>query len=500
MRSATAHQDAYVRSLGLLLSIAAATACSEAPAPSNGRGVLLVVMDAWRYDRLDDREITLNLTGHADRWVSFSNAWSTAPQKIPAHASILTGCDPLLAQRPRIGGWHLPAALPRLPLEFMADGWTTAAFADHPYISGLPGFEVGFRDFVPVGGEDLRRPERGWSGVGKRFAQWARELAPDEDWFAYVHMNDLERLWQTGPEELKRRIKPHPEREFVPARGDSAKIFYAVPPSRWREGFTLADYEVWCDTQLAWVDLQLERIFVEVLEPGGWSDRTTVVLVGSYGIDFGEAGRLVASGTLSDVDLHVPLLIRPAPQLGIATGRTIDPTVSLVDVAPTLIDLYGLPIPAGMGGVSLVPLLRGERSSVRSYAHASHAIYPGWAVFDERHSYRFAQMDRLESWTGKPPPSPGAPRSPPREVLEDRSRDPDPARRGTVANREVADAMRAARDEKWRRNVLLQKLLHHSELGLTIELAAKELELLHELEDELGWFELPEYRKVPDTP
>ena len=149
--------------------------------------------------------------------------------------------------------------------------------------------------------------------------------------------------------------------------------------------------------------------------------------------------------------------------------------------------------------MSLVPLLRSERSSVRSYAYASHAIYPGWAVFDERYSYRVAYMDRLESWTGKPPPPLGAPRSPPIEVLEDRSRDPDPARRSTVANRQVADAMRAARDETWRRNVLLQKLLHHSELGLTLELTARELELLHELEDELGWLELPNLN-TPDTP
>ena len=116
-----------------------------------------------------------------------------------------------------------------------------------------------------------------------------------------------------------------------------------MPSSSWRPDLTLAEYEIWYDQELAWLDRQVNRIFVEVLGPTGWLEHTTFVLVGSYGLGFGESDRLVASGTLSDVDLHVPLLIQPAPDLGIETGQTIGATVSLLDLAPTLLDLYDLP-------------------------------------------------------------------------------------------------------------------------------------------------------------
>ena len=44
-------------------------------------------------------------------------------------------------------------------------------------------------------------------------------------------------------------------------------------------------------------------------------------------------------------------------------GTVSDALVLNIDIAPTLIDLVGLPVPEGIDGISLAPLLRGERPS-----------------------------------------------------------------------------------------------------------------------------------------
>jgi arylsulfatase A-like enzyme len=55
--------------------------------------------------------------------------------------------------------------------------------------------------------------------------------------------------------------------------------------------------------------------------------------------------------------LRVPLIARGP---GIKAGVTPDQFVANIDLAPTFLDLAGLPIPASMQGRSLAPLLRGE--------------------------------------------------------------------------------------------------------------------------------------------
>jgi arylsulfatase A-like enzyme len=47
-------------------------------------------------------------------------------------------------------------------------------------------------------------------------------------------------------------------------------------------------------------------------------------------------------------------------------GHPIDALASQVDLLPTLLDLVGATLPAGLDGASLLPLLEGTQSSVRS--------------------------------------------------------------------------------------------------------------------------------------
>jgi len=82
---------------------------------------------------------------------------------------------------------------------------------------------------------------------------------------------------------------------------------------------------------------------------------------------------------------------------GFHGGRVIDALVSHIDIYPTLMELAGIEPPGFLQGVSLLPLVRGESTSVREAIFAGmtwHAAYePQRAIRTERFKYvrRFGQ-------------------------------------------------------------------------------------------------------------
>lgn len=102
--------------------------------------------------------------------------------------------------------------------------------------------------------------------------------------------------------------------------------------------------------EVAWIDSQLARVMA-TLEATGLAATTTVVLTGDHGEEFGEHGG-TAHGDLYVEDLHVPLVIAGP---GARPGAVVDTPVGLVDVAPTVTELLGLPVPAAFDGDSLLP-------------------------------------------------------------------------------------------------------------------------------------------------
>lgn len=89
------------------------------------------------------------------------------------------------------------------------------------------------------------------------------------------------------------------------------------------------------------------------------ADDTVVVFSSDNGYYLGEHG-LGDKRSAYEESIRVPLLVR-YPKLGpAAAGRTVDLMALNVDVAPTFLDLAGVPVPAEVQGRSLRPLLAGE--------------------------------------------------------------------------------------------------------------------------------------------
>ncbi|MFT5732048.1 MAG: arylsulfatase A-like enzyme [Planctomycetota bacterium] len=417
-----------------------------------GQGVLVIAIDGLRWDHTSlagyDRNTTPFLAKLADQGISFSDAWSATPSLVGSHLALLSGSDPSLAQPPTSfrraqdpesreeEAWFVPEDLPLLGALFLSKGWNTAAFVDDPMIAELRGFSAGFRSFVEFGGDPLKEERSiGVFGVGGRFVRWVNKRPLDEDWFAYLHMHDLERTWTPagnvtktrGVEEATANWLPRQELRYSPPLGVTEPLFHVLPPSRASviHGITMGQYELRYDRGLRALDANLARI-IGHMDEFGRADEVTVVIVGSFGTELGEHGLYLQAGLAEEEDLRVPLVIRPsaalrkklgweAPSDG-APGRTSEALASLLDVAPTLVDLFDLPATGRMQGLPLSPAMTGKNEGVRRRLFASAPMCAGSAVVEKGGVLTLYRPDRIpqslrRSWGIGPPVADGTPGS-----------------------------------------------------------------------------------------
>lgn len=109
---------------------------------------------------------------------------------------------------------------------------------------------------------------------------------------------------------------------------------------------------------LAGVDENVGRLLAR-LEELQLADRTVVIFTSDNGFYLGEHG-LGDKRSAYEESIRIPLLIRD-PRLGdAARGKVVDALALNIDLAPTLLDLAGVPIPPQMQGRSWRPLLTGQ--------------------------------------------------------------------------------------------------------------------------------------------
>jgi hypothetical protein len=88
----------------------------------------------------------------------------------------------------------------------------------------------------------------------------------------------------------------------------------------------------------------------------GLAGRTVLIVSSDHGEGFGEHGIYHHNKALYEVMVHVPLMI----ELPGLAPRTVDHHVALMDLGPTILQLFGLPVPGSWMGESLVPMLAGD--------------------------------------------------------------------------------------------------------------------------------------------
>jgi arylsulfatase A-like enzyme/Tfp pilus assembly protein PilF len=353
--------------------------------------ILLISIDTTRADRLgcygDPRGATPNLDRWAAAGVVFDNAVTPAPITLPAHTSLLTGLLPMHHGVRDNGIYRVPGDVPTLAATLTQAGYQTAAVVGSTILDRQYGLNRGFQRYDdPVGRAGLAIAERNAGAVTDAAIAAAGSLR--KPFFLVAHYFD-----------------PHAAYE---------------PPPPFSARFESDLYE----GEIAYVDEQIGRLRV-ALEGLGLLDGTLVAIVSDHGESLGEHGEATHGVFLYQATLRVPLIVvAPGRWPG---GKRVGSVASLIDVAPTLLDLAGQSVPAGLDGRSLAPAVAGGSVGPRQIPVESEFGYNsyGWAPL-------VGLTDGALKWIGAPEPE-----------LYDLTSDPHERRNLAAERAGEADGLRA---------------------------------------------------------
>ena len=108
------------------------------------------------------------------------------------------------------------------------------------------------------------------------------------------------------------------------------------------------------DSEILHVDRELSRLIAEV--DARFSRDVVIAISADHGEEFRDHGGVYHGSTLFDEQVHVPLIVRVP---GLRPGRFAAP-VEVIDIAPTLLETVGAPVPASMRGRDLRALALGK--------------------------------------------------------------------------------------------------------------------------------------------
>jgi arylsulfatase A-like enzyme len=127
------------------------------------------------------------------------------------------------------------------------------------------------------------------------------------------------------------------------------------------------------------------------LKKSGQFDNTIIIFSSDHGLAIGSHGLMGKQNVYED-GMKAPLIFAGP---GIPQGKT-DALVYLHDIYPTVCDLSGAKIPAGLDGRSLAPVIAGKRSGVRDSLFTSYQKVQR-AVRDDRWKLiRYPQINKSQ--------------------------------------------------------------------------------------------------------
>jgi uncharacterized sulfatase len=141
---------------------------------------------------------------------------------------------------------------------------------------------------------------------------------------------------------------------------------------------------------ISFLDAQAGRI-LDALERLRLADNTIVVFVSDHGYHLGELGQWMKM-SLFERSARNPLVVAGP---GIARGASTR-TVELLDLYPTLGDLAKLPLPAGLEGRSLTPLLKNPKAAWNrpAFTQVTRGGQPGFMGYTVRtEKWRYIEWD-----------------------------------------------------------------------------------------------------------
>ena len=408
---------------------------AQPSAPRRAPNVLFFMTDDQRQDALSAYGNPILKTPNMDRigagGVRFEQAFVTNALCAPSRASILTGLyshahgvitngdGPTFRNQPglrdetltfpellRQAGWHTGLVgkwhIPSWPTGF--DQWVIlpgqGAYHDPEMIAN--GMRVQMRGHVEdaVGDQALaflrHRPK------DRPFALLCQFKAPHRNWSPAARFADaFADVTVPLPRTFEDRLEGRPEavRKAVMAIADMPDFADRVPASLPREERMRRNLEILLKNYyrvLLGVDENVGRV-LDALDKEGLAENTVVIYTSDNGFFLGEHG-LFDKRLMYEPSIRVPMLVRLPGRVkpGAVDAQHI---VLNVDVAPTVLELCGVPAPASMHGRSWLPLFDGAPAAPWRDAFLYEFYeYPGVHCVRKNRGVRTARYKLIHFW------------------------------------------------------------------------------------------------------
>ena len=362
--------------------------------------VVLITVDSLRNDAWADSAQRSAQCPHladlAREGILFTQAISNGPRTASSFPAILASTYPLVSLERGIPSWSTSWAE-----ALRARGYTTASFnPDNPYLGREQGYDKGFDYFL-----DFWEKPQSPAGTAKGGSgSWARAKKTFQDslgrrslpalLFFQTLIHGQRSLFLDGErttEEALCWISRHGDAPFftwlhymdvhypyLPKLGRrltlqsmrylAAFIAACLGSNRYPARLARELYQ----QRVCRVDALIGR-FVAGLGNLGLSGETVVIVTSDHGEMFGEHHGFTHGPQPYDELLRVPLILRiPGIEGPIRIGRQ----VSLLDLAPTILELLGIETPATFSGTSFLKLIRDGENAEEGYVF-SEASHPG---------------------------------------------------------------------------------------------------------------------------
>jgi arylsulfatase A-like enzyme len=369
----------FLRHVPAAASVPLAAFALSAPLTQSSRpNVILIISDQFRWDCLGANgrtplTLTPNLDAMAGQGTNFANAITNQPVCAPSRATLFTSLYPT-----QHGVWHNGPGLgpehATIANAFRNAGYTSN-YVGKWHLAPVDSTDPMQRGPVPRqyrGGFDdfwegcnvlelTSHPYEGsiWTGAGQEI-KFANRYRVD---FLTDRVVSFLRQPARQPFFLViSYLEPHFQNDcncFVAPTGEADKYRNAfVPPDL---SFFPGDWQAQLPDYygcIASVDENVGRLRRE-LDALNLTANTVVALTSDHGCHFRTRNaEYKRSGHESSI--HVPLVVT-GPRFN--HGRTVSQLVSHLDLAPTLLDAAGVPVPGSMKGRSAMPLVEGAATA-----------------------------------------------------------------------------------------------------------------------------------------
>jgi len=296
---------------------------------------VLVILDTLRADHLGcygrDPSPSPNLDAFARRSFVFDHMASASVHTFGTHTALFRSLYPTFAVQ--AGEAAMKADFPSLPGLLKSGGVHTAVFGHGPI------FRVAaVREF-----ETSQAHDKGRAGIAALIEWLAARGADERDVFVFLHLYDVHDPYYESPRLL--------DADYHMADRDERLRFHAALKARGTAEMIKA-----YDEGIAYVD-HFMGILLRQLDQLSETTDVLTLITSDHGEAFGEhRGFFGHTKLVYQEVVHVPLLIAHSRTAG---GRTIATPVSTVDLAPTILQHFDLPVPTYFQGRELLSLLDG---------------------------------------------------------------------------------------------------------------------------------------------